>query len=338
MSWHYSRALVEASLAVTCSGGGASAPSNTTTTPGAFSWPDKTTGASRRSRSGMTCEPLTDARGEAVLTWCLADSLARTSVAPERVPGSPANDPACGAKWRASSVRFDRDSCGWKTARCLFTEDLPWYSVTLPRWGSMHGGELWERTTLPPRISGTGFGCWVGTPTASMTIRSPEFARPSTPTPAELAKAWPTPRAADFKGATSATECTARRVQSGEANLCEAVMESLRRWPTPKANSAGPDFAAVQRGRAISLQTAVAMFPTPCASEARQGFQNRTNGKRGTQQSLSTVVQGAPAQQAGGALNPTWVEWLMGWPLGWTDCGASATDRFREWCSKHGRS
>jgi len=22
---------------------------------------------------------------------------------------------------------------------------------------------------------------------------------------------------------------------------------------------------------------------------------------------------------AGGALNPMWVEWLMGWPLGWTD-------------------
>ena len=24
----------------------------------------------------------------------------------------------------------------------------------------------------------------------------------------------------------------------------------------------------------------------------------------------------------GGSLNPTWVEWLMGFPLGWTDLGA----------------
>jgi DNA (cytosine-5)-methyltransferase 1 len=24
---------------------------------------------------------------------------------------------------------------------------------------------------------------------------------------------------------------------------------------------------------------------------------------------------------AGGALNPTWVEWLMGFPDGWTDIG-----------------
>ena len=22
----------------------------------------------------------------------------------------------------------------------------------------------------------------------------------------------------------------------------------------------------------------------------------------------------------GGTLNPMWVEWLMGWPVGWTDC------------------
>jgi hypothetical protein len=26
----------------------------------------------------------------------------------------------------------------------------------------------------------------------------------------------------------------------------------------------------------------------------------------------------------GGQLNPTWVEWLMGYPFGWTDCEDSA--------------
>ena len=35
------------------------------------------------------------------------------------------------------------------------------------------------------------------------------------------------------------------------------------------------------------------------------------------------------AMQAGprgvGKLNPTWVEWLMGFPIGWTDLGASET-------------
>ena len=31
-----------------------------------------------------------------------------------------------------------------------------------------------------------------------------------------------------------------------------------------------------------------------------------------------------------------WVEWLMGWPLGWTDLRPLATDRFRQWCELFG--
>jgi hypothetical protein len=29
-----------------------------------------------------------------------------------------------------------------------------------------------------------------------------------------------------------------------------------------------------------------------------------------------------------GPLNPTWVEWLMGWPLGWTDLEPLATAKY----------
>lgn len=101
------------------------------------------------------------------------------------------------------------------------------------------------------------------------------------------------------------------------------------------------------------------LWPTPLHSEARQGLQIRRPGKKGKQQSLTTAVRllptptvqdaknnGAPAQQErnmrplnaviGGSLNPEWVEWLMGWPGGWTDLAASATDKFRQWCNSHG--
>jgi hypothetical protein len=61
------------------------------------------------------------------------------------------------------------------------------------------------------------------------------------------------------------------------------------------------------------------MFPTPTATEARQGFQNRNNGKKGTQKSLTTIVQGGPSSQIGGQLNPQWVSWLMGFPVDWCD-------------------
>jgi DNA (cytosine-5)-methyltransferase 1 len=37
----------------------------------------------------------------------------------------------------------------------------------------------------------------------------------------------------------------------------------------------------------------------------------------------------------GGPLNPSWVEWLMGWPSGWTDLKPLEMARFREWQQQH---
>jgi DNA (cytosine-5)-methyltransferase 1 len=36
----------------------------------------------------------------------------------------------------------------------------------------------------------------------------------------------------------------------------------------------------------------------------------------------------------GGKLNPDWVEWLMGWPIGWTDLRPLAMDKFLPWLSQ----
>lgn len=40
-------------------------------------------------------------------------------------------------------------------------------------------------------------------------------------------------------------------------------------------------------------------------------------------------------EQNGGRLNPTWVEWLMGWPLGWTDLKPLEMDKFQQWQQQH---
>jgi hypothetical protein len=42
------------------------------------------------------------------------------------------------------------------------------------------------------------------------------------------------------------------------------------------------------------------------------------------------------SMQAGGALNPTWVEWLMGFPLGWTDLEPSGMQLFPKSSSSSG--
>jgi hypothetical protein len=167
MSWLFSQALVAEYSAANSLDGAPSAPSNTTPTPQVFLWRDKTTDAWKRFPSGLTCEPLTADRGEGLLTWFRAGFRAPTSVPPAREPESLASSQDCGARWRASSVKFDRGSSSWKTAHSLLSEDLPWSSVTLPRWGMMRAGELWERTTLAPLTKGSACGWSVPTPRAS---------------------------------------------------------------------------------------------------------------------------------------------------------------------------
>lgn len=293
MSWHFSQALVAAFSGANSLGGEQSALSSSTPTPAMFFWPARTTDAFRRSRSGMTCEPLTADRGEALLMWCLEDSRARTSAQPERVLGSAAPVLDSGARWHALLVKFSPDSCGWKTARCLWEEDLDWSCLTLPRWGSLHDGELWERTTQALHINEKESGL------------------------------WPTPRAGN---PGSRPNGKGGKILAKEVAIAEGLRQrGEKRWPTPTVDDSSN--VTLESGQFQSLTRAVMMFPTPTVQDsANNGGPSQANRNS---LPLNAVV--------GGALNPTWVEWLMGWPLGWTDCAVSATARFQEWCSSHGR-
>jgi len=50
---------------------------------------------------------------------------------------------------------------------------------------------------------------------------------------------------------------------------------------------------------------------------------------------LNTTANCTPAPVSG-LLNPPWVEWLMGWPIGWTDLLPLATDKYQLWRRSHG--
>jgi hypothetical protein len=43
-------------------------------------------------------------------------------------------------------------------------------------------------------------------------------------------------------------------------------------------------------------------------------------------------------EKVGGKLNPMWVEWLMGWPLGWTDLKPLEMDKSLYAQQQHGES
>lgn len=85
------------------------------------------------------------------------------------------------------------------------------------------------------------------------------------------------------------------------------------------------------------------MWPTPTRQEVEHptatltGSGRRQSKSADTSHSLNLIDSVRQRGAIGGSLNPTWVEWLMGWPLEWTDLQPLATDKFRQWQDSHGR-
>jgi hypothetical protein len=67
------------------------------------------------------------------------------------------------------------------------------------------------------------------------------------------------------------------------------------------------------------LEEAVALWPTP--RNTLKQARNHTVYARsiGKPQNLENRIAQVDPSAIGGKMNPTWVEWLMGFPLGWTD-------------------
>lgn len=178
MSWLFSRALVEAFSADTCSDGARSALSSGTPTPQAFLSPDKMTDFSRPSRFGMTFGPLTDGLGEELLTWFLGGFPARTFQAPDGGQESKASDPPCGSKWKGSLAKFCPDTFGWKTAQCSLLGDSGEYLEDFPRWGTTVAGELYL-LPMPARLTCARESGFLPTPNASDNKDRGNLANPS---------------------------------------------------------------------------------------------------------------------------------------------------------------
>ena len=101
-------------------------------------------------------------------------------------------------------------------------------------------------------------------------------------------------------------EQTTRGTESG---LLPNVVDSFH---TP--NTTGLDGGSNSRK---ALKKRQEKLPTPTAHNAKEC--NSPSEKNRNAPTLAT--------HAGGKLNPMWVEWLMGWPLGWTDLRPLATDK-----------
>ncbi len=130
-----------------------------------------------------------------------------------------------------------------------------------------------------------------------------------------IAKAqWPTPRA--NPNSDRQTKPTPSQLK-GEHGLNLAMVAVTHTWPTPQSsdyrergNLANP---CIQRRMAMGKQLNLSMMAHPATF--RSGPQDQTITRHGEASPLT--------------LNPPFVEWLMGWPIGWTDSAFAATAWFR---------
>jgi len=156
-------------------------------------------------------------------------------------------------------------------------------------------------------------------------MRDGEFSELTTwapPTAANESGSWPTLRRTDAD-------------RGGRGDLIQAVRGNtnshFKLWPTPHGfskdgKSNGP--SGNELGRAVNRA-----FPTPLARDAH----NRSGqAKRYLEQGRVNLQDRNAADGIRGSLNPTWVEWLMGWCLGWTDLKPLEMDKFHSWQRRHG--
>ena len=313
MSWHYLQEPGVESSEAPCSGGKPYAPLKSKTTHAVFYSNGKLTESYLDSLSGTTFAPSMETRGEEKSTLSAGDSLAKTSQQPEKVRDYQARGLDYGLSSHESLAKYDQDSSLWKTRQCSLFGDLELFSGNWPKWGTMRNGESWERTTPAHLISETESGFW---PTPKSSPSGPDFAREGREKSGgddlvtRVAK-WATPSARDWKDSPGMSQ-----TGTNPDGTLRVRTDQLARQ--------------VYAGGTSTRQT----FPTPRAEDSQCA-----GGHRGTDDTLYGTICKPKDQKTNspGQLNPDWVEWLMGWPIGWTDLKPLAMDKFALWHRLHGK-
>ena len=174
------------------------------------------------------------------------------------------------------------------------------YLENWPRAGLILDGVAYRLPNWERRIKEIGSG-YLPTPTSAADAPNMGSNKKAFPRSLiEYARTWPTPTKANHRGHTQVA------------------------WDKTPGQTGGTTLpGAVLRGGTPTRRT----WATPNCADGMGGPGNQ--GREGGE-NLRT--------QASGQLNPDWVEWLMGWPIGFTDLKPLAMDKFRSWQKQFGKS
>lgn len=207
---------------------------------------------------------------------------------------------------------------------------------TLPRSGSMLNGRVFQRQTLARRTRGSGFSFWPTADTNTSSYSNGErgenlreaaanwpmpkvgvHGEPGAGSRPTIASLWPTPDAAGGTGynQTDSPGAIKRPLLGSAATL----------WQTPSVADTlgGHEKRGGKRGSELLLKGQTRMWALLCSRDVKgDDMPNRVGSPSLPAQAMRRAGESG-LQRA--VLNPSFVETLMGFPLGWTVCDASET-------------
>lgn len=101
-------------------------------------------------------------------------------------------------------------------------------------------------------------------------------------------------------------------------------LEHLPRWGSMRS---GVFYQRSKSEHPMNANGSGLKLPTPTAHNAKEG--NYPGERRRKSPPLGAILGGKP--------NPEYTEWMMGWPIGWTDLKPLAMDKFQQWLRSHGK-
>jgi len=268
----------------------------------------------QESQSGPMFLPLTDAPGAASSMSSLQDSPASRGRLQATKRGRKTRDGSGRESWTIFAT-LDPHSSSWRTSQASLFPELDTFSRTWPRWGMMQSGACSPASNWAPVTFESESSSW---PTPVACSSGGNKSSPNAkfrPSLENINRLWQTPIASKDGG----------RYGNGGLKLDGAAAL----WSTPCAqendrkNTTGPW---------MQLSRQVKPWPTPTAIDAEKTYDDRG--------SLGTVSHGHLAQRDPGSvspgnygqLNPRFVQWLMGFPEGWTQIEENVCELWATQC------
>lgn len=264
------------------------------------------------------------------------------------------------ADWSSESTLPTRILAQYATSNGKLSQSSAWLRRCKPgSWTQRLCGRM-----SPPSMASRGVESWISSLRATRANHSPASAQDMARTildtygPTSVAllkslspnscssKTWKitsdsdsTPSSPTYSAWASALQRdSTQRLSSARTTAADESSSSAWQTPTLRGGEArGPAW-----GRTPYLRGQVLQWPTPTATDHKGSAslgQRRGQLDEATEQRYSHPLPSAPTGQQPSPttprgrrrLNPRFVEWLMGWPLGWTAFACSETE-WSLWC------